>query len=78
MNGAAKNSDLSIGKIFQGICIVIVASCFLWLCNSTVSHGSRLAVIESQYTAIDKALERLESDNKTDRQILEEIRGKMP
>ena len=62
-------------KIITGVAITIIAALVLWLCSSTVSHGNRLAVLESQYSTISMSLDELKCDSKKNRDLLYEIKN---
>ena len=75
---ADNNVNTLLGKVISGIAVVILASLILWLCASAHASAIRLSVLENQFTTINTALVGLRADSNANRQLLMEIRGKLP
>ena len=72
------NENTFLKPVMSGICIVVVAALIIWSGASVQGALVRLSVLETQFAAINSALVEIKADSKANRQMLMEIRGKLP
>ena len=55
------NSELSTKRIISGVCVVVVAALIIWLCGTTVTHGTRISLNEKSSIYIEKTVDEIKT-----------------